>query len=324
MRRFVAAMVTVRRFCRLLSPENLFAFRDATDANRLLVRNLAAEKEAIARLERAGFARIVDGYEMRDARRVVRFFAFDFPALPPEWKISVAPGLEKASHELEPVAPTIEIVRSGEDWFELKYSVATEAGEGIPLAEVQRLLRSGQNQTRLKNGKIAVLNPEALDDFEQVLRDADPRQGQPGVYRLNKIQAGYLTNTAEEIGAQVSWRFSGFAQQRCPWRHRATRSARPAVARLPTRRRVLALGARGAKSRRNPGRRDGPRQNGANARLFASASRPRSGLDCLSDFAPRELATRGGTLHSGFESAADRRIESLRRKSRASRSTILP
>ena len=72
-------------------PENLFAFRDATDANRLLVRNLGAEKEAVARLERAGFARTVDGYEMRDARRVVRFFAFDFPALPPEWEISVAP-----------------------------------------------------------------------------------------------------------------------------------------------------------------------------------------------------------------------------------------
>ena len=82
----------------------------------------------------------LDGYEMRDARRVVRFFAFDFPALPREWEISVAPRLEKASNELEPVAPTIEIVRSGEDWFELKYSVATDAGEGIPLAEVQRLL----------------------------------------------------------------------------------------------------------------------------------------------------------------------------------------
>ncbi len=145
----------------------------------------------------------LDGYEMRDARRVVRFFAFDFPALPPEWEISVAPSLEKASSELEPVAPTIEIVRSGEDWFELKYSVATGAGEGIPLAEVQRLLRSGQNQTRLTNGKIAVLNPDALDDFEQVLRDADPRQTQPGVYRLNRIQAGYLTNTAEEIGARL-------------------------------------------------------------------------------------------------------------------------
>ena len=184
-------------------PENLFVFRDATDANRLLVRNLAAEQRALARLVRAGFARQGESYEIRDARRVARFFAFDFPTLPPEWEISVAPRLEKASHELEPVAPTVEIVRSGEDWFELKYSVATGAGEGIPLAEVQRLLRSGQTQTRLKNGKIAVLNPDAIDDFEQVLRDADPRQTQPGVYRLNRIQAGYLTNTAEEIGARL-------------------------------------------------------------------------------------------------------------------------
>ena len=184
-------------------PKNLFAFRDATDANRLLVRNLGAEKEAVARLERAGFARTADGYEIRDPRSVVRFFAFDFPALPPEWEISVAPRLEKARSELEPVAPTIEIVRSGEDWFELKYSVATGAGEGIPLAEVQRLLRSGQNQTRLTNGKIAVLNPGALDDFEEVLRDTNPRQTQPGVYRLKRIQAGYLTNTAEEIGARL-------------------------------------------------------------------------------------------------------------------------
>src|SRR4029078_10144242 len=69
--------------------------------------------------------------------------------------------------------------------------------------EVQRLLRSGQSQTRLRNGKIAVLDPDALEDFEQVLRDADPRQSQPGVYRLRTIQAAYLKNTAEEIGAKL-------------------------------------------------------------------------------------------------------------------------
>jgi superfamily II DNA or RNA helicase len=184
-------------------PEKLFVFRDAADTNRLFVRNLEVEKEAVARLERAGFTRTVDDYEMRDAGRIVRFFAFDFPALPRGWDIAIAPRLEKASSELEPVAPTIEIVRSGKDWFELKYSVASGAGEEIPLAEVQRLLRSGQIQTRLTNGKVAVLNPGALDDFEQLLRDADPHQSRPGIYRLNKIQAGYLTNTAEEIGAKI-------------------------------------------------------------------------------------------------------------------------
>ncbi len=188
----------------LTNPEESFVFREATKGECLFVRNLAAEGEALARLERAGFARPSGGWEMRDPNRIVRFFAFDFPALPSEWDISLSPRLEKASSDLEPVAPRIEIVRSGEDWFELKYSVATGAGEGIPPAELQRLLRSGQSQTRLTNGKIAVLDPDALDDFEQVLRDADPQQSQPGVYRLKNIQAAYLANTAEEIGARLT------------------------------------------------------------------------------------------------------------------------
>ncbi len=194
----------------LSEPENRFVFREG---ERLFVRNLALEKEAVARMERAGFTLARDVFEMRDSNRIVRFFAFDFPALPPEWDVSVSPRLEKASSELEPVSPTIEIVRSGEDWFELKYSVASGAGEGIPLAEVQRLLRSGQSQTRLTNGKIAVLNPDALDDFEQLLRDADPRQSQPGIYRLKNVQAAYLANTVEEIGARLLGASQLFQQQ---------------------------------------------------------------------------------------------------------------
>jgi superfamily II DNA or RNA helicase len=184
-------------------PEKRFTLRDPANNDRLLVRNLAAEMAAIVRLEQAGFSRQATDFEMRDAGRIARFFAFDFPALPSTWETSVTPRLEKVRSDLEPVAPAIEIVRSGEDWFEMKYSVATGAGEGIPLAEVQRLLRSGQSQIRLTNGKMAVLNPDAFEDFEQVLRDADPRQSQPGIYRLKKIQAAYLTQTAEEIGARL-------------------------------------------------------------------------------------------------------------------------
>ena len=36
-----------------------------------------------------------------------------------------------------------------------------------------------------------------------MLHDADPRQSQPGLYRLGKVQRAYLTNTAEEIGARL-------------------------------------------------------------------------------------------------------------------------
>ena len=219
----------------------------------------------------------------------------------------------------------IEIVRSGEDWFELKYSVATGAGEGIPLAEVQRLLRSGQTQTRLTNGKIAVLNPDALDDFEQVLRDTDPRQTQPGVYRLNRIQAGYLTNTAEEIGA----RLVGAAQTL-----RGSGEATDMVKRLGTLGQQLrdyqlnGVSWLSALAEQDLGGILADEmglgktvQTLAFLRLHRGT---RSGLDCLSDFAPRELAARGGTLHAGFESSADRRVESPGKNRAVSRSTISP
>ncbi|HEY1583540.1 MAG TPA: SNF2-related protein, partial [Chthoniobacterales bacterium] len=186
----------------LSDPQRNFVVRDLPN-NRLLLRNLAAERTALLRLDAAGFSSGANGFEIRDAGQIVRFFAFNFPALPRTWEISLTPRLEKASGELEPVAPAIEIVRSGEDWFEMKYSLATATGEAIPLSEVQRLLRSGQTQLRLTSGRTAVLDPAALDDFEQVLRDADPRQSQPGLYRLKNIQAAYLTNTAEEIGARL-------------------------------------------------------------------------------------------------------------------------
>ena len=187
-------------FAPLAQPEERFVLREN---DRLLIRNLAAEKEAVARLERAGFSRTAGNFELRDPDRTVRFFAFELANMPNDWEVKVEPRLEKSSAEIEPVRANLEIVRSGEDWFELKYSVASAAGEGIPLAEIQRLLRSGVSHSRLTNGKTAVLDPEALDDFEQLLRDVEPRQSQPGIYRLNKIQAGYLANTATEIGARL-------------------------------------------------------------------------------------------------------------------------
>ncbi len=175
-------------------PEN-----SAADPNQVLVPNPQAEAAATARLEATGFAH----GELRDPARAARFFAFDYPALAKEWQVSVAPSLGKARAALEPVSPTIEIVSSGEDWFELRYSVASAGGEHIPLAEVQRLLRSRQIKRQLKNGRQAVFDPDALEDFEQLLLDANPRQHQPGVYRFDKAQAGYLAATAAETGARL-------------------------------------------------------------------------------------------------------------------------
>ena len=83
-------------------------------------------------------------------------------------------------------------------------SLTTPGGEVFSNADIQRLLRSGQSQTRLKNGHLAVIDTAGLEDFEQVIRDCDPAQTKPGLYRINRAHAGYVEQTARELGSAVA------------------------------------------------------------------------------------------------------------------------
>ena len=169
------------------------------------MRNLDAENAAVARLEQIGFARTdAGGFVLHGQPNVVRFFATDYPRLQRDWKVILTAQVEKWTGEIERVTPKLEIVGSGQDWFEVRYSLTTPGGEVFSNADIQRLLRSGQSQTRLKNGHLAVIDTAGLEDFEQVIRDCDPAQTQPGLYRINRAHAGYVEQTARELGSAVA------------------------------------------------------------------------------------------------------------------------
>jgi SNF2 family DNA or RNA helicase len=185
--------------------QDQFVFRDPQDTDRVLMRNLEAENAAIARLEQIGFARTDAGsFVLHGQPNVVRFFATDYPRLQRDWKTTLTAQVEKWSGEIERVTPKLEIVSSGQDWFEVRYSLTTPGGEVFSNADIQRLLRSGRSQTRLKNGHLAVIDTAGLEDFEQVIRDCDPAQTQPGLYRINRAHAGYVEQTARELGSAVA------------------------------------------------------------------------------------------------------------------------
>jgi superfamily II DNA or RNA helicase len=189
----------------LANAQDQFVFRDPHEVDRVLMRNLAAENAAVARLEQIGFARTdAGGFVLHGQPNVVRFFATDYPRLQRDWKVILTAQVEKWSGQIERVTPKLEIVASGQDWFEVRYSLATPGGEVFSNADIQRLLRSGQSQTRLKNGHLAVIDTAGLEDFEQVIRDCDPAQTQPGLYRINRAHAGYVEETARELGSAVA------------------------------------------------------------------------------------------------------------------------
>lgn len=189
----------------LAKAQDQFVFRDPQNTDRVLMRNLDAENTAVARLERIGFARTdAGGFVLHGQPNVVRFFATDYQRLQRDWTVTLTAQVEKWTGEIERVTPKLEIVGSGQDWFEVRYSLTTPGGEVFSNADIQRLLRSGQSQTRLKNGHLAVIDTAGLEDFEQVIRDCDPAQTQPGLYRINRAHAGYVEQTARELGSAVA------------------------------------------------------------------------------------------------------------------------
>jgi len=110
-------------------------------------------------------------------------------------------------------------------WFDLGVVFAASDGETFSAADIQRLILSGQNHTRLKNGKMAVINTGAVEELQEVLLDCAPQQNTAG-YRINSQQAGFLEATLRQhadwkVQAPAAWREraakqSGEAKLECP------------------------------------------------------------------------------------------------------------
>ena len=157
-------------------------------------RNLREEGIAISRLRQAGFAEpdASEQYVLRGETRILSFFARDLPALQKAWKVSIGSRFENITGEIKRINPRLDIVRSGESWFDMTVSLEAPGGERFSSSEIQRLLQTGQNHVKLKGGKLAVFDPGMLDELQNVLLDCNPRQEIPGTYRVDRVHAGYI------------------------------------------------------------------------------------------------------------------------------------
>ncbi|MDQ2867810.1 MAG: SNF2 family helicase [Verrucomicrobiota bacterium] len=185
--------------------EDQFLFRDPQNLAAIFQRNIPAERAAVERLERAGFARTdAGGFVLYGQMQVVGFFASEYPRMQRDWNVTLTAQVETWTSEIERVTPKLEIVGSGQDWFEVRYALVTPGGQQFSTSEIQQLLRSGQSQTRLRNGHLAIIDTAGLADFEQVIRDCDPAQTQPGLYRIDRAHASYVEETARELGSVIT------------------------------------------------------------------------------------------------------------------------
>ena len=155
-------------------------------------------------LRKFGFNESKGAWSLQGERQVLGFFAAGMAKLPPHWQVTIGPRFQHVTRDIDRLEPRAEIRSSGEQWFDLSYKATSAEGESFSAAEIARLLESGQSYQKKSNGKIIVFDPMLLEDFSALLRDSQPEQPTPGVYRLEHRQAGALAAFAEESGLEIS------------------------------------------------------------------------------------------------------------------------
>jgi superfamily II DNA or RNA helicase len=195
---------------------------------RYSTRDAGAENAALERLLRNGFTRpdAQGRMQLPGQNGVLNFFAREHSKLQREWTVTLDEQLENRTlKNIERVEPKFQITSSGVQWFDLGVVFAASGGETFAAADIQRLLLSGQSHTRLKNGKMAVIDTGAVEELQEVLLDCAPQQHASG-YRISNAQAGFLESTLREhadwhVQAPSAWREraakqSGEAKLECP------------------------------------------------------------------------------------------------------------
>ncbi len=175
------------------------------DGDHLVLADAAVERAAIAELEGAGFARRGEGgrFVLKDKEAILQFLAHGYPAFQRRWETRPGERFEHALGQVEPIAATMRFRPGGEDWFAMEIGFSTASGETVSRQEIQRLLESGRHGRPGAKGKIAVLDPRFAGDLGEILSDCEPQQIQPGTFRIDAVQAGYLRETAADAGLGV-------------------------------------------------------------------------------------------------------------------------
>jgi superfamily II DNA or RNA helicase len=168
-------------------------------------RNIGFEQSTAGILREAGFQgpRSMGDFVLQGQNQILRFFAVLLPELQKKWKVSIGSRFQNVTERLERITPKLDVVASGEDWFELSYSLESERGDRFSASDVQRLLQVGQGFTKLRDGTVAVFDPAKLEEFRNIIQDCYPTQTQPGRYRISRAQAGFIDGAARDLGATI-------------------------------------------------------------------------------------------------------------------------
>lgn len=186
---------------------------DPKQPRRYLIRHFDLEGAAVRRLKNAGFSGPdrEGKFSLRGEDAVLTFFARTYPGLQREWKVALEPRLEKSTQSrFERLEPRFQVRPAGQGWFHLDFQLSSGSGERLSPAEIQQLILSRQNFKRLPSGRVALMDIDALEDFQEVIQDCSPQQ-ESGGFRIGEEHAAFLQGTFSRnqrwrVEAPLAWK----------------------------------------------------------------------------------------------------------------------
>lgn len=180
-------------------PSGHFAIPDPDDLLGYRVRNLTAEKEALAKLAPTGFR----GHRgdmltsIIGVRDVLNFLGGGVPKLRRlGWRVELEGRVAPFMDEVDFTTTVIHVNESSEEgFFEVGYEYENSGGQSLTEGEIQRALNMGDAYVE-KHGRTILLDVDAIATAREVFDDCAFGEGsQAGSFRMNNIYASYVQSS---------------------------------------------------------------------------------------------------------------------------------
>lgn len=190
-----------------------FAIPDPRDLLRYRIRNMAAEKEAVEKLEAVDFVGRA-GDTLRNIvgpREVLNFLGTGVPQVRRfGWQIELEGRVRPFAEKADYVVPIVHVDESeAGDYFDVSYEYDVGTGS-ISERDIQRALMKGDSFIE-RNGRTILLDGDAITQAREVFEDCAVGAGEkPGSFRMSGIYGSYVQSSLNaldgiDIAATPTW-----------------------------------------------------------------------------------------------------------------------
>lgn len=189
---------------KITSQSDPFPIQDQQIETLFYVRDVDSERVLFELLVEFGFQ--VDGvtglFALKGKREVIHFYGSGLPKLSNRYSVTQTSDWLKATSLLQRISPTVERHNhSGGppiDWLAMEFRYEAPNGFRISRSDALRLIRSGQNSVKGKDGRHYVLDSERCEEFEEALQDVSVELT-PNTMRVGLAHRDYFLPFASRL-----------------------------------------------------------------------------------------------------------------------------